>query len=257
MSSDPCMVDWCDRPVGDGYTCQRCADRLSVALGDIPALWEELDTVLTRQSRYSDTQGRGGSEKALPFNARASEVGSALRNILVSWCRMISEERGKELPADNLPAIARWTLGHVTWLRHHRAGHEAVEEILTAVGDLRHVVDRPAPRVYAGPCSDCGKDMYAKPDAATVECRPCGLEYPVADMVAWMQAEARQRLVTAKESIVLLGRFGLPLSQKTVEKWNLRGRLVVHGHDQQGRCLYLFDDVWRLTVGDTPSVCAS
>ena len=254
--NEPCMVEWCDRPVGDGYTCQRCADRLSVALGDVPALWEQLDIVLTRQARYSDPEGRGG-EKALPYNLKASELGTALRGLLNTWCRLIAEERGKDLPDDNPAAVACWLLNHVTWLRHHRAGSEAVEELVDAVNSVRRIVDRPAERIYAGPCQDCGGDMFGKPGAASVECRPCGLNYDVAEMVTWMRNEARGRLVTAKESIVLLGRFGLPLSQKTIEKWYQRKRLTSPSEDRDGKRLYLFDDVWLLAAGDTPREQAS
>lgn len=256
MSNDPCMVDWCDRPVGDGYVCQRCADRLERALGDIPALWEELDTVLTKQARYAAAEFRRG-EQALPFNAAASELGWVLRNTLATWCRLIGEERGKELPEDNPPAIARWMLNHVGWLRHHRAGHEAVEEITSAVNAIRKAVDRPAERIYAGPCADCGQDMYAKPDASTVECRPCGVEYSVPDMLAWMRGELVGKLVTAREATVLLGRLGVQVSQKTVEKWHLRMRVTDHGLDRDGKRLYLFDDLVMLAAGNTPSEQAS
>ena len=247
--NEPCGIEWCDRPVGDGYVCQACADKLSRALGDVPALWAELDVVLTRQSRYSDPEGRGG-DKALPFNLKASDTGEALRGTLNTWCRLIAEERGKELPEDHPAAVARWLLNHVTWLRHHRAGADAVDEITSVVHKVRYIVDRPAERIYAGPCKDCNGDMYGKPGAAMVECRPCGLEYDVAEMVAWMQHEARQRLVTAKEAIVLLGRFGLPLSQKTIEKWRQRERLFAHPEPRGGVSLYKFDDIWRLVVGD-------
>jgi len=255
--SDPCMVEWCDRPVGDGHVCQRCCDRLSVALGDVGALWEELDLVLTRQARYSEPEGRGG-DKALPFNPTASELGWVLRNTLSTWCRLIAEERGRVLPTTDTPAaVAGWLLHQCEWLRHHRAGAEAVEEITSAVNQIRKAVDRPAERIYAGPCADCGGDMYGKPEAASVQCRPCGLEYDVAAMRDWMRNEARGRLVTARESIILLGRFGLPLSQKTIEKWHLRKRLTDHGEDRDGKRLYLFDDVWMLAAGNTPSEQAS
>ena len=146
--------------------------------------------------------------------------------------------------------MVAFLLGQVTWLRHHLAGAEAVEEITSAVNAVRRAVDRPAERIYAGPCKDCNGDMYGKPGAAQVECRPCGVFYDVAEMVAWMQDEARQRLVTAKEAIVLLGRFGLPLSQKTIEKWRQRERLFAHPEPRDGVSLYKFDDVWRLAVGD-------
>jgi hypothetical protein len=227
-----------------------CTRRLETALGDVPALWDELDIILTRQSRYSEAQGRAGAETAMPFNVNASELGWVLRNTLATWCKLISEERGRELPREDHPAaVAKWLLWHVEWLRHHRAGHEAVEEVTSIVRRIRQAVDRPAPKVYAGPCAECGQDMYAKPDSAMVTCRPCGLEYPVADMVAWMQREARQRLVTAKEAIVLLGRFGIPLQQKTIDTWFQRKRLPDHS-DGHGKRLYRFDDVWRLVMGE-------
>ena len=253
------MVEWCDRPVGDGYTCQSCADKLSRALGDVPALWEELDVVLTRQSRYSDPEGRGG-DKALPFNLKASDAGEALRGTLNTWCRLIAEERGKDLPEGESPSpsdVAKWLLSHVTWLRHHRAGSDAVDEITSVVHKVRYIVDRPAERIYAGPCRDCGEDMYGKPGAAMVQCRPCGLEYDVAEMVAWMRSKVYGRLVTAKEAVVLLSRFGLPVQQKTIDKWVERKRLAVHSHDAAGVRLYLFDTLVPLAAANAPSERAS
>ena len=161
MINPICAIDWCDRPVGDGYVCQYCAGRLSRALGDVPALWEELDTVLTKQARYADPEGRGG-EKALPFSPVASEIGWVLRNTLSTWCRLI----------DTPAAVAGWLLHHTLWLRHHKAGYEAVEEITSAVNAVRKAVDRPPERIYAGPCKDCGGDMFGKPGAVSIECRP-------------------------------------------------------------------------------------
>ena len=255
--NEPCEIEWCDRPVVEGRVCMTCTNRLERALGDIPALWDELDIVLTRQARYNATEARPGAETALAFNQRASDTGTALRNILTTWCKLIGEERGRNMPADIPAAMAKWMLHHVTWIRHHRAGADCVEEILSVVNDARRLVDRPAPRVYAGPCQDCGKDMYAKPDASTVMCRPCGLEYSVSEMQAWMWRETRERLVTAKEAVVLFGRFGFVVPQKTIEKWRQRKRLSEHGEDRNGRTLYRFEDVWVLAVGDTPSEAAS
>lgn len=257
--NEPCMVEWCDRPVGDGYTCQACADKLSRALGDVPALWEELDTVLTKQARYAAAEFRRG-ELAMPFNPIASEVGWVLRNTLSTWCRLISEERGRVLPdADTPGAVAGWLLHHTTWLRHQRAGHEAVEEITSAVRAVRKAVDRPAERIYAGPCQDCGGDMYGKPDAASVECRPCGLVYDVAEMLTWMRAQVYGRLVTAKEGAMLLSRFGLETAQGTIDKWHFRKRLTSSSHDADGKRLYLFDDLVTLAAQrtDTPTAQAS
>jgi hypothetical protein len=253
-----CLVDACGRPTPDqAYVCQGHADGLERALGDVGALWEELDTVLTKQARYAAAEFRRG-EQALPFNPIASELGWVLRNTLSTWCRLISEERGRVLPDTDTPAaVAGWLLAHVVWLRHHRAGHEAVEEITSAVRAIRRAVDRPPERIYAGPCKDCGGDMYAKPDAVSVDCRPCGLSYDVAEMLEWMRGQVYGRLVTAKEGVVLLSRFGLPVQQKTIDKWVERKRLTPHSGDDDGRRLYLFDDLVALAAASAPAEKAS
>jgi hypothetical protein len=215
--SDPCLVDWCDRPVGDGYSCQHCTDRLERALGDVPALWEQLDVVLTRQARYSTPEGRGG-DKALPFNAEASEIGWVLRNTLATWCKLIAEERGWDLPEDHPAKIAGWMLKHLTWLRHQRAGHQAIEEITSAVNAVRKAVDRPAERLYAGPCKECGTDLYGKPGAAEVTCKTCETVSAVVDQKTWMGAIIETRLVTGREASVLLAWAGMEVQQATIKK---------------------------------------
>jgi hypothetical protein len=250
--NEPCQVEWCDRPVVEGHICMACTTRLERALGDVPALWDELDIVLTRQARYNATEGRPGAETALAFNQRASDTGTALRNILNTWCRLIGDERGRQLPHDDHPAtVAKWLLHHVPWIRHHRAGADCVEEILSVVNDTRRLVDRPAPRVYAGPCTECGGGMYAKPDAAVVWCRACGLEHSPTDMWLWMWQESQDKLVTAREAVILLGRMGYQIPQKTIEKWKHRGRLTDRGHRDE-ILVYRFGDVRDLVVKDTP-----
>lgn len=255
--NEVCTVDWCDNPVVEGHVCTACSARLERALGDIPALTEELDTVLTKQARYADPEGRAG-EKALPFSPEASELGWVLRNTLATWCRLIADERGKELPGnDTPPAMARWLLSHVEWLRHHRAGHEAVEEITSVVRQVRKAIDRPGPRIYVGPCGECSTDMYGRPDSLSVKCRNCGEESDVNERWAWMLAQVNGKLVTAKEGAVLLSRFGLPVQQKTIDKWWERKRVTDHGHDAEGRRLYLFDDLVQRAAESVPAEEAS
>lgn len=252
----------CGHPVADGYVCQSCAYRLERALGDVPALADELEVVLIRQARFGEHEGRRSAETPLPFNPTASEIGWVLQNTFSTWCRLIAEERGRTLPDRGTSAsLACWLLAHVEWLRHHRAGPEAVDEMISAVNQVRRVIDRPPEKVYAGPCADCGGDMYGRVGAVTVECRPCGLEYDVAQMQDWMRKQVYGRNVTAREGAALLSRFGLEVTQGTIDKWHFRGRIANHGHDVEGRRLYLFDDLAALAAAsqrpDTPSMVAS
>lgn len=96
--------------------------------------------------------------------------------------------------------------------------------------------------------------MFGKPGAASVECRPCGLSYDVAEMVEWMRSEARGRLVTAKEGAVLLSRFGLTTTRNRIDLWHHRKLITAAGHDLDGKQLFLIDDLMeRATkLADTP-----
>lgn len=240
--NEPCMVDWCNLPVGDGYVCQKCSRKLEIALGDVGALWEQLDIVLTRQARYSDAQGRGG-DKALPFNPEASEIGWVLRNTLTTWCRLIAEERGWDLPEDEPAKIAGWILHHMTWLRGQEAGHLAIEEITSAVNAVRRAVDRPAERLYAGPCKECGTDLYGKPGATSLTCKACEATLTLDSQLEWMDAVLADKLVTAREGVVLLARYGIEVPQGTVKKWHQRKLLEDCGPDPQGAWLYRWPDL--------------
>lgn len=249
--AEPCTVDWCNLPVGDGYVCQRCSRKLEIALGDVGALWEQLDIVLTRQARYSDAQGRGG-DKGLPFNPEASEIGWVLRNTLATWCRLIAEERRWDLPEDEPTKIARWLLHHMTWLRNQEAGHLAIEEITSAVNQVRRAVDRPPERLYAGPCKECEADLYGKAGSIVLKCKACGLENFVSERLEWMWSQVTGSYVTARKGSILLGRFGYPTAQKTIDSWFDRKRITSDQKDAEGKRLYLWDDLARLAKAHQP-----
>lgn len=258
MSEVRCGVEWCDRPVADAYTCSSCARGYERDLGNVHATVGELETTLAkRRTNFPNGNGGPGRETPLPFHDPASEVLWALGNELSTQVRMVSEERGAEPSGDTLPAMAGWMLHHVEWVRHQRFGHEFVEGMRFIMREACRIVDRPPERVYAGPCADCGGDLYAKPDAAMAECRPCGVEFSVDEMREWMKSQVYGRLVTAREGAALLSRFDLETKQGTIDTWFQRKRLVSKGHDPEGRRLYLFDDLVTLAARaqrpDTPS----
>ncbi len=277
MSSIPCPVTWCDRPrPGSSRVCGACAQELVRDLGDVPSLSHHLDLALTRQSRMgSGDGGRRGAETPLPWDERAREAGFILRSALVGWVRVLSEDvraiegpmcgyvcghstceymslgRG---PVDDLAAIARWLIRHAKVLLLHEAAGEAAEEILDAVRQARRAVDRPADRLYAGPCDQCGVDMYARPGAALVACPVCvdedgrRLRYEVRDRREWLLAEAAELLLPAPDVARALTSLVRPIAPALLHTWVARGKLSARSVDARGRALFRVADVVELML---------
>jgi hypothetical protein len=181
MTTPTCRVSNCDRPVADGFVCQRCAHQLEQTLGDIPATIHQLNLTLAKQTRYADQPATGtgppppfdpteqpelgAAEHPLPLDPRASAASSELRHHLCNWVSIVAETRGLPLPAaavyhpggePGMDTLARWMLTHVEWLRHHEHGHIAVEELTADMRTARRVIDVPANRTTfpVGPCPE-------------------------------------------------------------------------------------------------------
>ena len=250
MISPQCVV--CSRPVADqAYACGPCGARLDGLLAEAVALAPELAVTVARQTA---TGGRGGAKSAevpLPFDPAASSAAWALGNTLVSWACHVAAERGVDLPRATTPAdpvtsatvAAGWLRGHVEWLRHRPEVDEAVDEIGYAVAEARRHVDHHRPdRWYAGPC-DCGRDLYARPGAATVDCPDCDLTWPVAERREWLLASAREVLATATVISQALTALDVPVTPARLWQWAKRGRLLSRDTDRRGRPLYRVGDI--------------
>jgi hypothetical protein len=216
---------------------------------------QDLPTVLAKLTRYGDRYGGRTRERSLPVDMRASEVGWVAVNTVSTWCRVLLDDLPATAvgPADTVPSMCRWLLLHVNRIRVAEWGAEAFDELTDLEQQLRRVCDRPAERMYAGPCSVCNGDLYGQPGASSVMCRPCGLEFDVAERLAWMQLQVYGRLVSASEGAALLSRFAMQTQQGTIDTWARRGRLVVKGHDGRGHRLYLFDDLIGLAAAAIPA----
>lgn len=82
----------------------------------------------------------GGSvDKSLNLNERAVELRDDIRAKLVSWCLMISEERGIALPEDRPIRLGAYVNTHRAWLAAHPAAGDASAELRQLVNDARRV----------------------------------------------------------------------------------------------------------------------
>ena len=253
MTDTPCAVSVCDKPTSESaYVCGDCMTLLEQALTESTWMVDELNVTITRQQAVrTDGEASGSGDRPVPFHIKAAEVLSNYHGTLGSWVRMLAEENaGWSLPADNLTAISTWLLHRMTTIAGHAAGGDLVDEVMQHRAAALWVIDRPAERVYAGPC-ECGADLYAKPGNPEAQCRECNGTYPVEAMQEWMRGQVSVLLVTAREASGLLSRFGYETKQKTIDTWHQRKKVVAKGHDAKGSRLYTFGDLVALAAQAT------
>lgn len=253
MTTPECSA--CDRPVADNaYLCQTCTGDLEKLLGDVPALIGDLAVTYTMSSRTTDrSNGSKSAETSLPWSDKASEALDGLTNCLTTWVRLIVEERGENgdpEPHDDLLSISRWLLRHVGWLRHHQAASEALRDVERAVNAVNRVMDLAAERWYAGKCSAetdhgpvCGVDLYAKTGALKVSCWRCRAVYDVADRRKWLLDQCEDVLAHSELIGRALASLGEAVTPAAIRGYALRGRIVAHGLDREGRQTYRIGDV--------------
>lgn len=251
--------DLCTAPVGDfAHVCAHCAARLVNDLSDVPNLDAELDVTVFRQAKMTagNTGGGHSTEKPLPYNVAADEHGRALKAILATWCDLIADQRGIDRPLDGCAPMSRWLLGHISWIRHHPAGGDAVTEIREAVHRVRRAIDRPLDRVFAGYCGTCGGALYAREDAGQTACRVCVDEdgqrpvYSVTEQRQAMLAAMEVMSMAPPEAAHALTTLVHPIKPELIRTWAARGKLQPSGVDGKGRNLYRLGDIAALMIPD-------
>lgn len=272
----------CGQPTRDNaYVCESCLNLLSVALGEVPWLEEQLEISLTKQ-RASNLGGSGATSQALPWNERASQVKRDLANTLSTWVRAAHEEavRGnrKTLPTNSLTSMSRWLLDRVDGMAWWEAGWEASEDIQRAHrAAMTCVTYKRASKLFLGRCDAllphddtctctchyderfscdagdchaptiCGGSVYCEEGAELGECAECGATCDAHGKRDAIHQALDAQLFTAAEIANLSPYLGLTWDRekvrKLVNKWASRGRLLPGGHDHEASPRYRYGEV--------------
>lgn len=180
----------CGEPAGDAFLGKRCAERLERALGDLPALIEDLDITLTRQSVIG-AHGDGGKPakkdaQPLSLNLAAADVAHDLRHTLVSAVRHLTESRqlqhgpdckqrkwhpplvwrtcgGCGQPKDNPTSMVVWLLRYHAAIPLDPAGPDIADAIHAVSKRIWDVVDLPTTRgrFKVGMCPELDTESIA------------------------------------------------------------------------------------------------
>lgn len=245
----------CPRFVPDvAFGCPACGVDLAQRLDELAAILPEIGTTVANQARLGSGGPRGtGAEIPLPYNDGAAERGRAIQGELVTWARHVHGETGRTLPSmPSGSALARYLGQAVPWLRYQQSWPEVHAVLRPLAGAAMRLVDRPAERVYLGPCgapglegaTTCRADVYARPGAATGTCQACGATHDVAESRNWLLGALEDVLARPVEIAGVLQRFGdRKVGYSTIAAYVSAGRLVAHGEDGHGRPRYRIGDV--------------
>lgn len=248
-----CSAPHCGNPPVNGYLCKRCAKTLMKDLSALPWLLRDLRVTIAKQDRISEPSVRGGGESPLPMRIDPIEARRDLHATLAAWAQHIA---GK---LNGLPPGVVWTeirlaaflLGHMRIILTDFAAGQLADEVGNAVMRIQRAIDQPPEMVYAGPCDDCGWDLYAHPSKGDVECRnpECAAKYDIAARREWLLDKVEYQLCTATElSKALAGLLQRPLTASMIRNYASRGRLTQHPpHPSKPRePTYRVGDVRRL-----------
>jgi len=237
-----CAVTGCGQPMpsGDNSTaCPDCWARHAARVARIPALVDDLQTALARQTALGSSDGRRSPEVPLPYSVAASDALRLLHGTLWPWVKEgLDAHPDQPTPRPGTVGFAACLAELHGWLQGHPDGHDAVDEVAYAVGQATRAVDRAPDRVYAGTCDSrdqageaCGTELYAVEGQPMVTCPKCEWER---DVAAWRYArleDAADQLLTLSELTRAIAETSREtISRKRLEKWVERGRLVRAGN---------------------------
>ncbi|MFC4374073.1 hypothetical protein ACFO5K_08135 [Nocardia halotolerans] len=116
-------------------------------LGEIPDLAEDLSDARTRQTRFGAVDYRtrnGAREQRLPFNPAAAQVEDHLQAVLVSWVRLVCEQRGVAYDgAVSIGGMAEWLQRNIIALAMTEGVEEAPAQIGAAIEAAEVIVCPP------------------------------------------------------------------------------------------------------------------
>jgi hypothetical protein len=118
------------RPAADGVLlCQVDLERIGTDATTIADLYDELAySVMPTGNGQGQPIGRSCDGPPAPRD-KVVNIRTEIRHVLASWCRLVGEERGHQLPADEVSAMGAYVAKHATWLAAHSAAGEVAEEL--------------------------------------------------------------------------------------------------------------------------------
>lgn len=226
--------------------CRRCGTLLQQRLAELPARRDALRATLggLRASVKGENRPTKGTPP-VPLNLAAHDHLTEMHATVVSWVRLVTEERSLRGPdRDDLNVLSSWLLSQLDWLLDHPAAGDLAEEIR----DLSRVADalaRTREQWHRLPvkCPRCDAQEIGRWDGADhVACTSCGETWHEDDYarLVLILATDQGTSVTAAEGAKRAG-----IKPELFRQWVSRGKV---------RKLGTVDGVARYSTSDLDAV---
>jgi hypothetical protein len=144
-------------------------ERLRADLCHVLTLHEETERALVRTPASLRQRVSGSRSVGIVLDDEAVAVRSAIRALLLSWTRLVADERGVPAVTDTeVRGLLRFLVVHLEWLAGHPAGPDFADEVaeLLASAGRGAAAEQAVP---LGPCPQpgCGGTLRAPTAAAT------------------------------------------------------------------------------------------
>lgn len=240
--SDEKMPRWAK----DGNLCRRCGALLEQRLAEVPARCQAVRSVLggLRSSGRGENRPTKGTPP-VPLNISAHDHLTEMHATLVSWVRMVAEERTLRGPdRDDDAILSAWLLSQLPWL----LAHGAVGDLADEMRDLARVADS---LTQSGlrwhrlepPCPSCAAFELGRWDGDDhVGCRSCGRHWPDVEYPFFVRLALDDSggCLTAAEAVQRAG-----VRPDTFWQWVSRGRVRKLG-TVDGLARYSTSDIDRV-----------
>lgn len=132
--------------------CQWETDRLAVHPVEAARLWIELGLSLVGTSS-GDGIGQKNPGRGLNLNPKVVEHRATIRHVLAANAKRIAAERGFNLPADSVHAVAEFVARNHLWMAAHEDAGQFADELAGLVETGRSLRQPSSTRIIEiGPC---------------------------------------------------------------------------------------------------------
>ena len=166
--------------------CRFCCARVRDDLGELPKLYEEFESSLTRFPFAFEERVSGGEMKGLCLNEASVDARREIISVLATWSGMVAKERRLAAsPRRDVPDLAAFLTRHLDWLLAHPAGPYFGDEVAVMTATARRASRSGAVlRLPLGRCvqKDCDGGLFA---ARTADAAPSSVEVRCAAGHVW------------------------------------------------------------------------